>query len=71
MADVLALNPNFIYGLNSQTKQNAYFLSNDKIIYPSGGVLVIQDLNESHNQTYIHLHDKQRPLNVLSMSPKK
>ena len=68
---VFSLKPSFIYGLNSSTRQNAHFISESQILYPAGGVLVLQALDEAHSQTYIHLRDKQRPLNVVCVSPSK
>ncbi|XP_059470478.1 cilia- and flagella-associated protein 57 [Neocloeon triangulifer] len=67
----LALKPNFIYGLKSSTALNVNFASNEDVIYPAGGVLVLHSLQNPRNQKYIHLHNKLKPLNVLCISPNK
>jgi hypothetical protein len=68
---MLTLEPYFVYGIKSDTRQNILFESEERIIYPAGGVLVVHSLDDERQQRYIHLRNKQRPLNVICISPKK
>ncbi|XP_065338039.1 cilia- and flagella-associated protein 57 [Cloeon dipterum] len=67
----LALQPHFIYGLKPSTTHNVHFASNECIIYPAGGVLVLHSLQDPRSQKYIHLHNKLKPINAICISPKK
>lgn len=71
MEKKLSLEPEFVYGINPDTRQNIFFVSNETIIYPAGGVLVVHSFQHQRQQHYIHLRNKQRPLNVICISPNK
>jgi hypothetical protein len=71
MEKKLVLEPAFVYGINPDTLQNIFFASNETIIYPAGGVLVVHNFEHQRQQLYIHLRNKQRPLNVICISPDK
>lgn len=59
------LQPVAFFGLRTNVKGNAYFLTDHDILYPAGSVLVIHNHIQKH-QKYIKLVDQQHGKEALT-----
>ncbi|XP_039276040.1 cilia- and flagella-associated protein 57 [Nilaparvata lugens] len=64
------LQPHLFLGLNNTIKGNATFITDDDILYPAGGVLVIHNYL-SRTQRYIKLPRHLNTISMLVVSPNK
>lgn len=60
------LKPSFFFGLTTQVNGNCLFLSENEIVYPASGVLVIYDIDQ-HRQKYIHLAEPQKVITAMAL----
>lgn len=60
------LKPKFFFGLTTQVNGNCLFLSENEIVYPASGVLVIHDINH-HKQKYIQLAEPQKIITAMAL----
>lgn len=56
-------------GYNGTNLSNIFFHPNEvnKIVYPMGGLVVIENVNDKHEQTFLRGHDMN--ISALSLSP--
>ncbi|RZF41535.1 hypothetical protein LSTR_LSTR000249 [Laodelphax striatellus] len=64
------LQPHLFLGLNNTIKGNATFITEDDVLYPAGGVLVIHNYLE-RTQRYIKLPRHLNTVSMLVVSPNK
>lgn len=60
------LKPTFFFGLTTQVNGNCLFLSENEVVYPASGVLVIYDIDR-HKQKYIHLAEPQKVITAMAL----
>lgn len=60
------LDPKFFFGLTTQVNGNCLFLTENDIVYPASGVLVIYDINH-HKQKYIQLAEPQKVITAMAL----
>ncbi|XP_072157636.1 cilia- and flagella-associated protein 57 [Bemisia tabaci] len=64
------LEPCIFYGLTNGIKNNAWFITEDEVLYPVGAVLTLHDFN-SKTQKYIKIAAPQKVLSILALSPNR
>lgn len=64
------LKPRMFFGLNTKIHKNVYFISDDEILYPTGGVITIHNHKEK-SQHYINLQNPDKEISVIAVSLKK
>jgi hypothetical protein len=62
--------PQIFYGLTNGIKGNASYISENEILYPAGGVLIVHDYKEKL-QRYIKLEEKDKHVNFICVSPSR
>lgn len=60
------LEPKFFFGLTTQVNGNCLFLTENEIVYPASGVLVIYDISH-HKQKYIQLVEPQKVITAMAL----
>lgn len=64
------ITPRAFFGLRVNIKQNAHYITDFRILYPAGSVLVLHNYYE-HRQEFIELYDKSLTLEVIIVSPSR
>lgn len=64
------LTPRMFFGLNTTTRKNVCCISNDEILYPVGGVIILHNFKQK-SQRYIHLPNPEREISVITVAIKK
>ena len=59
---------NFIFGMNTQIKNNLYFLDEEKIIYPAGHNVVQYQIQDK-TQVYYQAPIEYRGISCIELSP--
>jgi hypothetical protein len=65
-----AVQPRVFYGLTTDIKGNASYISGNEILYPAGRVLIIHNYMQKL-QRYIKLTGKQESINIICVSPSR
>lgn len=60
------LKPKFFFGLTTQVNGNCLFLTENDIVYPASGVLVIYNISH-HRQKYIQLDEPQKVITAMAL----
>jgi hypothetical protein len=64
------IQPQVFYGLTNDIKGNASYISENEILYPAGGVLILHNYMQKL-QRYIKIPEKQKPINIICVSPSR
>nr|CAD7403161.1 unnamed protein product [Timema cristinae] len=64
------LTPRIIFGLKTNIKGTATFITDHEILYPVGGVLSLHNYTQKR-QRYIKFPDKQKNINIICVSANK
>lgn len=63
------LKARMLFGLNTSVNKNISCISEDEILYPIGGVIIIHNYKKK-SQRYINLPNPQKEISVISVSLK-
>lgn len=69
-SDIVGLVPKFFFGINTQIKGNVHYITEEEVIYPNGGVLVVHNF-PGKRQKYIKLPEKGYNVNLIVLSPNR
>jgi hypothetical protein len=64
------IKPQIFYGLTCGITGNASFISENEILYPAGGVLVIHNYKQKL-QHYIQFEEQDKHVNIICVSPSR
>jgi hypothetical protein len=64
------IQPRIFYGLTNDIKSNASYISENEILYPAGGVLIIHNYTQKL-QRYVKLEEKDKHVNLICVSPSR
>ncbi|KAF5270192.1 hypothetical protein FQR65_LT05672 [Abscondita terminalis] len=68
MSTIPVLQPRFMYGLRTDIKGNAWFIGDEEVLYPVGGILVVHNFTQKR-QRFGRLPDRGRNVIRLLLSP--
>ncbi|KAI5711305.1 hypothetical protein M8J76_004736 [Diaphorina citri] len=65
------LEPAIVHGISTDIPNSVHFLSDEEVLYPSGGVLTIHNIPEK-SQKFIHIKsDPDKVVNLIAVHPEK
>lgn len=62
--------PRMFFGLNTKIRNNICCISNEEILYPVGGVIILHNFKKKI-QRYIHLPNPENEISVITVAMKK
>lgn len=66
----IGLRPSAYFGLRNGIQGNAFYITDDEIIYPVGCVLSIYSLTQ-HHQRFIRLQERHKTVTLITISPNR
>lgn len=65
------IKPKIVHGISTNVPNSVQFLSDNEVIYPSGGVVTIHNLTDNSQRFVQIMKDPDKLVNLISIHPKK